>query len=144
MTLTRRQRDTLQRSRVALADVADLDIAGDGHHQGAAALVAQRREVDARAARKDTPAAWKRGALEGITAEVTDALTEHPDLDTTALADLVEPPQPPAPSAPTRPEDATQRAAAALATKDRRCPHCHGSNNWLDDNGLAHECDHHP
>lgn len=65
-------------------------------------------------------------------------------LDAEALADLIEPPRPAAPSAPTRPEDATQRAAAALATKDRTCPRCHGSGNWLDDDGLAHECDHHP
>lgn len=106
----------------------------------AVALIAQRRGVDTRAARKDNPTAWKRSALEGITAEATDALATHPALDARALADLIEPaPAPP----PLRPEERTQRAAQALATRDRTCPHCHGSGVTLDDDGTAHEC-HHP
>lgn len=139
----------------------------------AALIVAQRRHTAAQAATKANPAAWQAAAMTAIRAEVVTAAetaatlaphlpphTEaarpgdgHSDpnagkpagdtitLTAEALADLIEPvPAPP----PLRPEERTQRAAQALATRDRTCPHCHGSNNWLDDNGNAHECDHHP
>lgn len=129
--------------------------------------------VGTRAARKDNPTAWRAAATKAIRAEVVTAaetaatlaphLPHHTEaarpgdghsdpnagkpagdtitLTAEALADLIEPaPAPP----PLRPEERTQRAAQALATRDRTCPHCHGSNNWLDDNGNAHECDHHP
>lgn len=111
----------------------------------AALIVAQRRHTAAQAATKANPAAWRAAAMTAIGAELLGAIDQPPpDATAEQLADLIEPPRPAAPSAPTRPEDATQRAAAALATKDRRCPRCHGSGNWLDDDGLAHECDHHP
>lgn len=138
----------------------------------AVALIAQRRGVDTRAARKDNPAAWQAAATKAIRAEVVTAaetaatlaphLPHHTEaarpgdghsdpnagkpagdtitLTAEALADLIEPaPAPP----PLRPEERTQRAAQALATRDRTCPHCHGSGVTLDDDGTAHEC-HHP
>jgi len=87
--------------------------------------------------RPTSPANGHTGANTGKTTGGTSTLSAA------TLADLIEPEHRPAPIS-RRPEDATQRAAAALATKDRTCPRCHGSGNWLDDDGLAHECDHHP
>ena len=64
-----------------------------------------------------------------------------PGLDAEALADLVEPERP-EPSPRTDPLDRTQAAARALANRDRSCERCHGTSVWLDDDDVAHECDH--
>lgn len=105
----------------------------------AAAIVAERRRTATQALDKRNPAAWEASAMAGIRGDLIAVAA--PGLDAEALADLVEPERP-EPSPRTDPLDRTQAAARALANRDRSCERCHGSSVWLDDDGVAHECDH--
>lgn len=108
----------------------------------AVAIVAERRRIAAQAPYKRFPEGWQASAMSGIRREVTAAgHRAPPDATAEMLADLVEPLRPPRPTPPD-PLEATQRAAAAIASRDRSCARCSGSGVWLDDDGDAHECDH--